>query len=86
MGQDGLEATHEVEDILVVRVVIEYSIPQAFEGAVVHKRQDAERAIVHFINGDVAGELSQGPIKVLGVDLADCLFSPPDSTQFWMVA
>jgi hypothetical protein len=53
-GQDALETTHEVEDVLVGGIVIEHSIQQAFESAVVDKRQDTERAIVQFINGDVA--------------------------------
>jgi hypothetical protein len=82
--QDGLEATQEGDDVLVLGIVIEHLIQDAFEGAIVNERQDAERAIVQFVDGDVAGEIGQGPIKVLDIDLAGRLFPPrPPPSSGW---
>ena len=46
------------------------------EGAVIDDRQDAERAVVQLVGGDVAREVRQRPVEVLGVDPSRRLFPP----------
>ena len=66
-------------------VVVEDLVGEPLEGAVVDDREDAERAVIQLVGGDVAREVRQRPVEVVGVDSSRRLF-PPSSTQFWIVA
>ena len=57
--QARLEAAEERLDIDVGRVVVENLIEEPLEGAVVDDREDAERAVIQLVGGDVAREVRQ---------------------------
>ena len=80
-----MEAAEERRDVLVGRVVVQDLVGDPFEGAVVDDRQDAERPVIQFVGGDIAGEVRECPVQMIGVDPPRRLF-PPASTQFWIVA
>src|ERR1700722_3713105 len=79
------EAAEEPPDIPVSRVVVEDLVAQPLEGAVIDDRQDAERAVIQLIGGDVPGEAVEGPIEVIGPDAIGRLFPPwpPPSSGWW---
>ena len=68
--------------VVMARIVVEDLIEDSLERMIVHDRQNAEGPIVHFIGGDVAGEVGQGLIQILTGDVGGRPFSPPASTQF----
>ena len=74
--QAGLKTAKERLDIDVGRVVVENLIEQPLEGAVVDDREDAERAVIQLVGGDVAREVRQCPVEVVGVDPSRPLFPP----------
>ena len=80
------EAPKEGQDIRMLRIVIEDLVQEPFEGTVVNNGQDAERTVVQLIGRDIPGKIRQGPVEIGRPHLAGRLFSPPASTQFWMVA
>ena len=85
-GIEGLmEAAEERRDVLVGRVVVEDLVGQPLEGAVVDDREDAERPVIQLVYGEIAREVGEGPVEMLGIDPSRRLF-PPASTQFWIVA
>jgi hypothetical protein len=55
--QGGVEAAEERLNITVGRVVVEDLIEQPLEGAVVDDREDAKRAVIKLVGGDVAREV-----------------------------
>lgn len=69
----------------MIRIVIQDLVKEAFERPVIDDGQNAKRAVVQLVDGDGAGEVSQGPVEIRALQLPGCLF-PPASTQFWMVA
>jgi hypothetical protein len=71
-----LESAQERLDVLVIRIVIEHLVDEPLKGAVVDDGQDSERTVIQFVGGDVAGEVSQGPIEVVAVHLIGRLFPP----------
>src|SRR4051812_46801793 len=84
-GQGRPESSEEGPDIPVSRVVVEDLVAQPPEDPVVDDRQDAERAVVQLISGDVSGEAVEGPIEVIGPDTIGRLFPPwpPPSSGWW---
>ena len=83
--ESPVEAAEEGRDVRVGRVVVEDLVGEPLEGAVVDDRQDAERPVIQLVGGDVAREVRECPVEMLGVDPSRRLF-PPASTQFWIVA
>ena len=81
----GLEIAEQGADVILSRVLLQDPVHQPGEGPVVDQGQDAERAVVQLIDGDVAAEVLQAAGEVVGLDPTGRLF-PPASTQFWMVA
>ena len=74
--QGGMEAAEERLDVLVGRVVVEDLVDEPLEGAVVDDREDAERAVIQLVGGDIAREVGQGPVEIVGVDPSRRLFPP----------
>ena len=72
----GLEAAEERLDVDVGRVVVEDLIEQPLEGPVVDDREDAKRAVIELVGGDVAREVRQCPVEVVGVDPSRRPFPP----------
>ena len=84
--QGRVEAAEERLDVVVGRVVVEDLVGEPLEGAVVDDREDAEGAVIQLVGGDEAREVGQRPVEVVGRRSAAPPFSPPASTQFWIVA
>src|SRR5262245_8581558 len=79
------EFTQESEDVVLGRVVVEGPESQALVPAVVHGREDAERAVVDFVDRQVAAEVSQGVVEV-GTRQGGPEFCPPrprPSSGWW---
>lgn len=74
--QGRVESAEERLDVLVGRVVIENLVDDPLEGAVIDDREDAEGSVIQFIGSDVAREVRQGPVEVIGVDPSRRLFPP----------
>jgi hypothetical protein len=74
--QCGAEAAEEVGDVILVGVVIEDAVGEPLEGPVIDDRQDAERPVVEFVGGDIAGEVSQRPLEIVRGDASRRLFPP----------
>ena len=72
-----LELGQESGDVHGRGRVVQHTIAQTAEVAVVHKTQHAERAVVQFIGGDVAAEADQGVIQVPLLDELFAFFPPP---------
>src|SRR5262249_56818108 len=75
----------ESADMALGRVLVEDSEGQAVVPAVVHDREDAERAVIDFVDGQVAAEVSQGVIEV-GTRQGGPDFFPPrprPSSGWW---
>jgi hypothetical protein len=81
-----LELPQESVDVVLGRVVVEDAESQAVVAAVVHHREDAERAVIDLVDRQVAAEVRQGVLKVGARQAGPTFFSPAASTQFWMVA
>jgi len=83
-AQDGLiagadlvvESSEEAEDVHLGRVVVQDLVEQATLPTSIDGRQHTEGAVVQLIRGQVAGEVSQGPIQVVGLHPRLGLFSP----------
>jgi len=63
-------------DVLVGRVVVEDLIEDPFEGAIGDDREDAERPVIQLIGRDVAREVGECPVEVLGPGPPRRLFPP----------
>ncbi|MEJ7640303.1 MAG: recombinase family protein [Singulisphaera sp.] len=74
--QGRVESAQERLDVRVGRVVIEDLVDEPLEGAVVDDREDAEGPVIQFIGSDVAREVRQGPVEIVGVDPSRRLFPP----------
>src|SRR6202050_3102064 len=74
--QMRLETPQERGDVFVVRIVVEHMVDQAFERAIIDDGQDAKWPIVQLVDGDIAGEISEGPMEIGSVHLAGRLFPP----------
>jgi hypothetical protein len=79
------ESAEEGADIVPSRVVVEDGEGQAVVPAVVDDAEDAEGAIVHLVDCQIAGELSQRLVEITARKHGPCFF-PAASTPFWMVA
>ncbi len=80
--QRGLKAVEERHDVLVSRVVVEDLVDQPLEGPVVDDREDAERPIIQLVGRDIAREVRQSPVEVVGVDPSVRLFPPRPRPSF----
>jgi hypothetical protein len=74
--QGLMEAAEERLDVLGGRIAVEDPVGEPLEGAVVDDREDAERAVIQLIGGDVAREVRQRPVEVVGRDPPLRLFPP----------
>ena len=74
--QRGAEATEECHDVGAGGVVVEDLEGKTLEGAVVDNREDAEWTVIQLVSRDVAREVRQRPIEVVGVDPWRRLFPP----------
>lgn len=74
--QMRLETPQERGDVFVVGIVVEHLVGQAFERAIIDDGQDTKWPIVQLVDGDVAGEISEGAIEIGDVHLAGRLFPP----------
>jgi len=83
--EDPLEATEEPQDIYVCRIVIKDFVDEPLELSVVHDREYAEGTIVELIRGNIAGEITQGPIEVVTLDACFAFFfpTPRPSSEQW---
>src|SRR5262249_50733843 len=74
--------------LLVLRRLIENCIQEPLKGAVVDERQDTERAIVQFVEGNVARKVSKSPVQIGRVHLVSRFFppQPPPSSGWWQRA
>ena len=81
-----VESAEERLDVLVRRIVIEDLVGEPLEGAVVDDREDAEGSVIQLVGSDVAREVRQSPVEIVGRRSVAPPFSPPASTQFWIVA
>src|SRR5215475_1129721 len=82
--QGRLESPEKRPDVLVVRIVIQDLVEEAFVAAIINGRQNAEGAIIHFIGGDITRKIRQGPVKEVRVQARLGLFSPqPRPSSAW---
>jgi len=86
--EDEFEATEERQDIVVGGIMVEDFVDNPLELPVIHDREYAERAVVELIGGDIAGEIAQGPIKVVTLDACLAFFfpTPRPSSEPWQRA
>src|SRR5262249_18416209 len=75
----------EADDVHLGRIVVQDLGEQSTLPTSIDGRQHTEGAVVQLIRGQVAGEVSQGPIQVVGFNLRLGLFSPPPppSSGWW---
>ena len=76
-GQFLSEASQEVLDVVLGRVVVQDLVDQPLESPVVDDGQDAEGAIVEFVGGDVAGEALKRPVEIGVLEMGLSSFFPP---------
>ena len=75
VGRDqSLQATKKPGDIPVSRVVLQHVIEQPALPSSIDGRQDTEGAIVKFVSRQVAREIGQGPIEIVGLSLRSAFF------------
>ena len=65
------------------RVVLQNAKGQPIVPAVVHDREDAEGAVVEFVDGQVAREVGQAPVEVAGQDAVTFFSQPPRPSSGW---
>jgi len=75
------DPTHE-DIIRFSRIVVENLIDKTSEVVIIHNRQYAERPIVQFISGNIAGEISQRTIKVFCWSTLFSFFFPSPRPSF----
>ena len=71
-----LESLEKPRYILISGIVVKDLVIQTPEPMAVHNEQYTKRTVIQFISGDVAGKVSQGIIKVSGLDGAFSFFPP----------
>ncbi len=82
-GCKGLpELAEKAADVRVGGVVVEYLEQQPALPGTVHGRQHAEGAVVQLVDGQVAGEVGQSPVQVVGLILLPRLFFPRPRPSF----
>ena len=74
--QSRLEAFEEPRDIFMSRVMVKHLVDQSSERVVIHNGQNAERAFIPFVRGDVAREFRQGSVTIITGNTCDRPFSP----------
>ena len=74
--QVGLKTAEERLDIDMGRGVVENFVEESREGPVVDDREDAKRTVIKLVGGDVAGEVRERPVEIVGVDSSRRLFPP----------
>ena len=74
--QGRFESPEKRTDVIVVRIMIQDLIEDPFVAAIIHCRQNAVGAIIHFIGGDIARKIRQGPVKEVRVQARLRLFFP----------
>src|SRR5205823_13915832 len=72
-------------DILVRGVVLQDAVGQAGKGPVIDQGQDTERAVVEFVDGEVAAKVLQGAVEVVGLQAGLAFFfrRPRPSSGSW---
>lgn len=75
--QSRLEASEEPRDIFMSRVMVKHLVDQPPERVVINNGQNAERAVIQFVRGDIAREVRQGSVKIITGDACDRPFPPP---------
>ena len=74
----------ECRDVDLGRVAVQDVVGQPFEGVVIDDRQDTERAVIQLVSGDIAREVGECPVKVIGGDSPLCLTpGPRPSSGSW---
>src|SRR5215472_10632280 len=82
--QSHFESPEKRPDVLVGGIVIQDVIEDPFVAAIINRRQNAEGAIIHFIGGDIARKIRQGPVKEVRVQARLRLFFPqPRPSSEW---
>lgn len=77
VGRDqSLQATKKPGDVPVSRVVLQHVVEQPALPSGIDGRQDTEGAIVKLISRQVAREIGQGPIQIVGLSLRLAFFFP----------
>lgn len=74
--QGLLEAPEEPGDIFMGWIMVKHFVDQPPERVVVYNGENAERAVIQFVGGDVAREVRQGLVKIITGDACDRPFSP----------
>src|SRR5215831_7373360 len=75
--QGRFESPEKRPDVIVVRIVIQDVVEDALVAAIIDCRENTEGTIIHFIGGDIARKIRQGPVKEVWVQARLRLFSPP---------
>ncbi len=79
-----LELAQECADVLLARVVLQDAEGQAVVAAIVHHAEHAEWPVVHLVDGQIAGEISQRLVEVGGRDAVYLFFPrPPRPSSGW---
>src|SRR5450755_821510 len=83
--QSGFEVSQEAADVVLGRVVLQDAEGQAVEGSVVNQRKHAERAVVQLIGGEVAAEVGECALEVVGVNGGPAFFPlrPRPNSEWW---
>ena len=65
MSQDVFERIQKFTDVVLVRTAFENPVRQATKLAIVDDGENAERSVVHFVDGDVTGEFFKSDGEVI---------------------
>jgi hypothetical protein len=71
-----LQAIQEPDDVPMSRVALQDVVEQSALLTGIDGRQDTEGAVIEFVGRQVAREVGQGPIQVIGLDLRPAFFFP----------
>src|SRR5205823_4674517 len=82
--QSGLEVRQEVADVALGRVVLQDAKGQADEGSIVDQREHAEWTVVQLVDGEIAAEVGQRTLEVVGLNDGPAFFPPrPRPNSGW---
>ena len=86
--ENVFERHQEFADVVFRRRTVEDFVRQSPEFVIVDDGENAERSVVHFIDGDIPGELFKSSVEVIvGQDEQASFFPPPTRPSFgsWRV-
>ncbi len=63
-----MESAEKGEDIVLAGGMFQHLKEETFEGVIVNDGEDAKRTVIQFIGGEVAGEVGECPVQIIGFD------------------